>query len=57
MLRERNTATSSRMLAKFSLVTMAPSTLMTKIFSRKRGMYCKMPLKSVSFTNFFCRLE
>ena len=48
---ERRTADSSRrMLAKFSLVTIAPSMLMTNIFSRKRGMYCRMPRRSVSFT-------
>src|SRR6266404_1248896 len=50
MLSERNTATSSRMLAKFSSVTIPPSTLMTKIFSRNCGMYCRMPRRSVSFT-------
>ena len=50
MLNERSTATSRRMLAKFSLVTIAPSMLMTKIFSRKRGIYCRMPRRSVSFT-------
>ncbi len=50
MLSERSTATSSRMLAKFSLVTIAPSMLMTNIFSRKRGIYCRMPRRSVSFT-------
>jgi len=39
MLSERKTATSSRMLAKFSSVTIPPSTLMTNIFSRNCGMY------------------
>ena len=39
MFNERSTATSVRMFAKFSSVTIAPSTLNTKTFSRKRGMY------------------
>src|ERR1041384_822922 len=51
MFNERSTATSSRMLAKFSSVTIAPSTLMMNVFSRNRGMYCRMPRKSVGFTS------
>ena len=50
MFSERSTATSSRMLAKFSSVTIAPSMLMTNVFSRNRGMYWRMPRRSVSFT-------
>ncbi len=50
MLKERSTAMSTRMLAKFSPVTMAPSTLMMNVFSRNWGMYCRMPRRSVSFT-------
>src|SRR5688572_1426916 len=49
MLRLRSTAISSTMLAKFSSVTIAPSMARTKIFSRKRGMYCRMPRRSVGF--------
>src|SRR5213596_565807 len=50
MFNERRTATSSRMLAKFSSVTIAPSRLRTKVFSRKRGIYWRMPRRSVGFT-------
>src|ERR1043166_2698727 len=50
MLSERSTATSSRMFAKFSSVTIAPSTPMMKVFSRNCGMYCRIPRRSVSFT-------
>ena len=50
MLSERSTAMSTRMLAKFSSVTIAPSTLMMNVFSRNWGMYCRMPRRSVSFT-------
>jgi hypothetical protein len=44
------TATSSRILAKFSSVTIAPSRAMTKVFSRNRGTYWRMPRRSVGFT-------
>ena len=50
MFSERSTAMSTSRLAKFSLVTMAPSTLMMNVFSRNCGMYCRMPRRSVSFT-------
>src|SRR5262249_17238486 len=38
------------MLAKFSSVIMAPSILITKTRSRKRGIYWRMPRRSVNFT-------
>src|SRR6266702_3788820 len=50
ILSERKTATSNRMFAKFSSVTIAPSTPRMKVFSRNCGMYCRMPRRSVSFT-------
>ena len=50
MLRDRSTAMSSRRLAKFTCVTTAPSAAMTNVLSRKRGMYCRIPLRSVGFT-------
>src|ERR1035441_8747868 len=43
MLRERNTAISTRMLAKFSSVTIAPSTLCLSVRWGNCGMYCRMP--------------
>ena len=49
MFSERNTATSSSNMAKFSSVTIAPSTARTKVFSRNCGMYCRMPRRSVGF--------
>src|SRR5437867_2195385 len=49
MFSERSTATSRRMFAKFSSVTTAPSMLTMKVFSRNRGMYWRMPRRSVSF--------
>src|SRR5689334_2641793 len=51
MFSDRSTATSRRRLGKFSSVTMAPSMLMTKTLSRKRGMYWRMPRRSVNFTS------
>jgi hypothetical protein len=51
MFNERNTATSSSRLAKFSSVTIAPSMLRTNAFSRNLGMYWSMPRKSVGFTS------
>src|SRR5881296_987512 len=50
ILSERRTFTSRRMLAKFSSVTIAPSMLMIKVFSRKLGMYCRITRRSVGFT-------
>ena len=57
MFNERRTAMSSRILAKFSSVTMAPSMLTMKIFSRKRGMYWRMPRRSVGFTLRYSRMR
>src|SRR5258707_7586850 len=50
MWSERSTATSRRMLAKFSLVMIAPSTLRINVGARNCGMYWRMPRRSVSFT-------
>src|SRR5947209_895331 len=50
MLSERRTAISRRMFGKFSSVTIAPSILITKVRSRKRGIYWRMPRRSVGFT-------
>jgi len=50
MLKERNTATSRRMLAKFSSVTMPASTAMMNVFSRNCGTYWRIPRRSDSFT-------
>ena len=50
MLSDRSTATSIRMLTKFSSVTTAPSTATTNVFSRNWGTYCRMPRRSVGFT-------
>src|SRR5215510_45570 len=49
MFNERSTAMSSRILAKFSSVTMIPSTSMMNVFSRNCGMYWRIPRRSVSF--------
>ena len=50
MFSERNTATSSSSVAKFSSVTIAPSIARMNVFSRNCGMYCRMPRRSVGFT-------
>ena len=49
MFNDRSTATSSRSVAKFSSVTIAPSIARTNVFSRNCGMYCRMPRRSVGF--------
>ena len=50
MLNERKRATSRRMLAKFSSVTMPASTAIMNVFSRNWGIYWRIPRRSVSFT-------
>src|SRR4029434_3663210 len=49
MFSERRTAISSRMFAKFGDATISPSTATTKMRSRKRGTYCRMPRRSATF--------
>ena len=53
---ERRTAKSSRRFEKFSSLTIAPSTLTTKILSRNFGIYWRIPLRSVGFTLLLARL-
>src|SRR6185503_15388864 len=49
-LSDQSTATSIRMLPKFSCATAAPSTATTNAFSRNCGTYWRMPLRSVGRT-------
>ena len=50
MLSDHSTATSIRMLTKFSSATAAPSTATTNVFSRNWGTYWSMPRRSVGLT-------
>ena len=50
MLSDHSTATSIRMLPKFSSATAAPSTATTNVFSRNWGTYWRIPRRSVGLT-------
>ena len=50
MLSDHSTATSIRMLPKFSWATAAPSTATTNAFSRNWGTYWRIPRRSVGLT-------
>src|SRR6516165_409944 len=52
MFSERSTAISRRILEKFSDARIRPSTAITKIFSRNRVTYCRIPRSSGSFMSW-----